>query len=143
MSADTEIFEKPTYPRHVWRQYFDLYPSLFFLIDAESGGIAAYGVGAVAQDGRRGWVLTMGVRPEFRRMRCGWEIINGLVSAMERDGLESVSLTVKPTNEPARRLYERAGLSEVASEPDYFGVGQPRLLYQIVLPVDSAPWRSW
>jgi ribosomal protein S18 acetylase RimI-like enzyme len=134
MSVDTEIFEKPTYPRHVWRQYFDLYPQLLFVIDGESDGLAAYGLGAVAHHDRRGWILTMGVRAQSRRSRHGRDIVDTLVNAMARDGLASVSLTVKPSNEPARRLYESAGLTEVASEPEYFGAGEPRLLYQLVLP---------
>lgn len=133
MCVDTQIFEKPTYPRVVWRQYFDLYAPLLFVAETESGEIAGYGVGAVAREERRGWILTMGVRGESRRSRYGRQIVDCLIKSMGRDGATSVSLTVKPTNEPARRLYEGAGFAEVGSEPAYFGEGEPRLIYQIAL----------
>jgi ribosomal-protein-alanine N-acetyltransferase len=58
-------------------------------------------------------------------------------------GAQTVFLEVGETNDPAAKLYLRAGLREVSRRPNYYGNATALILRRdLVSPVDSAPSRS-
>jgi ribosomal protein S18 acetylase RimI-like enzyme len=59
--------------------------------------------------------LSIGVEPAARGRGVGTRLLDGLVEVARADGHRAISLSVEPDN-PARRLYERAGFVRVADD---------------------------
>lgn len=57
--------------------------------------------------------LGMALLPEYRGQGLGTALMKELFKGMKARGIEKVSLSVAPENEPAIRLYERFGFQEV------------------------------
>ena len=70
------------------------------------------GYGFVAEDVPE---LSIGVAPASRGRGIGTRLLEALVEAARADGHPAISLSVEPDN-PARRLYERAGFVRVADD---------------------------
>ncbi|MDJ0789698.1 MAG: GNAT family N-acetyltransferase, partial [Myxococcota bacterium] len=51
----------------------------------------------------------MWVAPDARRSGLGAALLDAVVAWARREGVRELSLAVSLVNEPARRLYERAG----------------------------------
>jgi ribosomal-protein-alanine N-acetyltransferase len=68
-----------------------------------------------------GWIATFGVDPDYRRRGIGTDLLD----AVERQlGSASVRLCVRVSNEPAIRLYERAGYRPVDTWRRYYRGGE-------------------
>ena len=61
--------------------------------------------------------LSIGVGPESRGRGIGTRVLEALVDVAREGGYRAISLSVE-TDNPARRLYERAGFVRVADEGD-------------------------
>jgi ribosomal protein S18 acetylase RimI-like enzyme len=70
------------------------------------------GYGSVASDVPE---LSIGVAPESRGRGTGTRLLAALVEVARADGHQAISLSVERDN-PARRLYERAGFVRVADD---------------------------
>lgn len=78
-------------------------------------------VGFIAGDPRKrdrtGWILTLGVLPEWRRMGIAEALLARCETALQ---LPRVKLTVRRSNIPAIRLYEKAGYEQVDIWSKYY-----------------------
>jgi ribosomal protein S18 acetylase RimI-like enzyme len=61
--------------------------------------------------------LTIGVESSYRGRGIGRELLDSLADLARLNGFERLSLSVEPDN-PARRLYERAGYRQVGVDED-------------------------
>ena len=67
-----------------------------------------------------GEILTLGVRPEFRRLGIGSRLFASAVNGMVMQGVNRVFLEVAETNTAAIRLYEEAGFEVMGRRPNYY-----------------------
>ena len=67
-----------------------------------------------------GEILTLGVRPEFRRLGIGGRLFASAVNGMVMQGVNRVFLEVAETNTAAIRLYEEAGFEIMGRRPNYY-----------------------
>ena len=67
-----------------------------------------------------GEILTLGVRPEFRRLGIGGRLFASAVNGMVMQGVNRVFLEVAETNTAAIRLYEAAGFEIMGRRPNYY-----------------------
>jgi ribosomal-protein-alanine N-acetyltransferase len=67
-----------------------------------------------------GEILTLGVRPEFRRLGIGGRLFASAVNGMVMQGVNRVFLEVAETNTAAIRLYEAAGFEVMGRRPNYY-----------------------
>ena len=67
-----------------------------------------------------GEILTLGVRPEFRRLGIGSRLFASAVNGMVMQGVNRVFLEVAETNTAAIRLYEAAGFEVMGRRPNYY-----------------------
>jgi GNAT superfamily N-acetyltransferase len=56
-----------------------------------------------------GWIIQMGVRPEWRGQGLGAAILSQVMQSFAEAGLKTAALEVATNNPTARRLYERLG----------------------------------
>lgn len=88
-------------------------------------------VGFVVGDRRRrrnvGWIATIGVHPDHRREGIG----RALLKACERElGMPRVRLSLRRSNETARRLYTSAGYTIVDTWERYYSDGESAMVME-------------
>jgi ribosomal protein S18 acetylase RimI-like enzyme len=86
-------------------------PALYGTV-RDSSGVAAVGRVALVRDW--GGVYCMAVRADARRRGFGSGLLAGLLAAARSRGVRRTWLQVRADNPGARRLYRRAGYTEVA-----------------------------
>jgi ribosomal protein S18 acetylase RimI-like enzyme len=86
-------------------------PALYATISDHNGAAA---VGRLALVGEWGGVYCLAVREDARQQGLGATILDGLLAAGQERGVKRSWLQVRAENTPARRLYQRAGYTEVA-----------------------------
>jgi len=77
-------------------------------------GDEAVAVARLALVGRWGGLYCMAVRPDARRRGFGAAVLHGLLDGARRHGVTDTWLQVRAENDGARRLYQRAGFTEIA-----------------------------
>lgn len=65
-------------------------------------------------------VMNVAVSPDYRRQGIGEALVLALVEELKRLGNHCLSLEVRPSNGPARALYEKLGFAEVGRRPNYY-----------------------
>lgn len=93
-------------------------------------------VGFIAADVRRhegvAWIATLGVLPEYRRRGIGLELLRACEARLV---VPVVRLSVRTSNQPALRLYARAGYQHHAMWPRYYSDGEDALVLEKTLGV--------
>jgi [ribosomal protein S18]-alanine N-acetyltransferase len=71
-------------------------------------------------------LLNLGIASDWQRRGLGSELL-GFVIKLARDfSAEKMFLEVRPSNNPGRRLYARAGFAEIATRRNYYPDGKGR-----------------
>jgi ribosomal protein S18 acetylase RimI-like enzyme len=77
-----------------------------------------------------GWIATLGVHPDFRRRGLG----RGLLEVCEHTlAMPRIRLTLRRSNEPAWRLYEQGGYTEIDRWIRYYSDGEDGIVMEKVL----------
>jgi len=88
-------------------------------------------VGFIAGDQRKrdnaGWILTLAVSPEWRRMGIAETLLTHCEEALQTP---VIKLTVRRNNEAAIRLYEKMGYSQVDIWSKYYRNGEDGLVLE-------------
>ena len=119
-------FGDHAYPAFFLRQAWDLWPSSLLVAVDETGAITGYVLGGRGE-ADEGWILSLAVAPQARRLGLGRRLTEAAMDALGAQGCRRVRLTVEPAG-AAQALYESLGFVEVGREPDYFGPGQARVV---------------
>jgi ribosomal protein S18 acetylase RimI-like enzyme len=82
-------------------------PASAILVGVVDGGIAATAM--VGDDGHRGWVYYVAVRPDARGHGHGVAIMRAAEAWLRRRGVPKVQLMVRDTNEAVLGFYEALG----------------------------------
>ena len=130
VALEASEYGPDAYSRFFLRQAHDLWPSLL-LVAVADGSVAGYALGALSESPREGWLLAMLIEPRARRLGLGRALVAEIVDGLSARGCARVNLTVHPSNDPAIGLYRALGFELIAEERDYFGPGEPRLLFSL------------
>jgi ribosomal protein S18 acetylase RimI-like enzyme len=88
-------------------------------------------VGFIAGDPRRdeqtGWIMTLGVLPDWRRQGIAEALLSDCEQKM---GLPKVKLTVRRGNEPAIALYQKLGYTQTDIWSRYYQNGEDGLVLE-------------
>jgi ribosomal-protein-alanine N-acetyltransferase len=143
--VDEAVFgEGLAYPYFVLRQLFDLFKhySVVVLDNDQIVGYALLGVEPGKDDSTDvAWLLGLGVVPDFRGRGYGKELLGQTLDLCRKAKIDTMKITVRPTNESANKLYQRAGFTPVHAEEAYFGPGQARDVLCLDLGRDFASVR--
>lgn len=126
VALEREVFAHATYPDFFFRQALELWPHWLLVARDDAGVPLGYILGAPADTPGTAWVLSAATLPAARGRGLGAGLLMRLLGLMACADIREVRLTVHPDN-PARRLYERAGFIEESRHDTYFGPGEPRL----------------
>ncbi len=124
VALELATFPDEPYGEIALRQFIDLFPTRFFV--AQCGeAIAGYGLGG-RDDAGNGWLLSLGIAPEYQGRRLGTSLIGAVLDALA--DTRAIRLTVLPDNAHALALYAKNGFVTEAYRKDYYGPGQDRLV---------------
>lgn len=101
----------------IFRQSLTNPQSRFFVAVSEDG-IAGYAELAFALD--EGDLTNIAVSPEFRRQGLGQALLDRVIGTASELKLSRLFLEVRVSNEPAIRLYEKNGFTDVGLRKDYY-----------------------
>ena len=65
-------------------------------------------------------MMNVAVHPDFRRRGIAEALVLELARALKEKGNHSLSLEVRQSNEPAKKLYEKLGFEQVGLRPNYY-----------------------
>ena len=80
-----------------------------------------------------GWIITLGVAPEWRHMGLGERLLAAAEQAMHMPALR---LTVRASNQGAIALYQKAGYHQVGVSSRYYVGGEDGLIFEKRIPVE-------
>ena len=124
------VFTAAVHPSFFFRQAHDLWPE--WLLVASDTSLQGYALGAPACAAGEAWLLSMAVAESARGRGLGRALLAAMTATLRGAGVAQLKLTVHPDN-PARRLYEKAGFRTIADESDYFHRNDPRLVMALHL----------
>ena len=104
--SENSIVSELTNPLSVW------------LVAEIDGALAGY-IGSQSVLGESD-VMNIAVSPDYRRQGIGEKLVLALVEELKKHGNHCLSLEVRPSNTPARALYEKLGFLEVGRRPNYY-----------------------
>ena len=81
-------------------------------------GLIALPVLMVALD--EAHLLNLSVARAYQRQGLGWQLLDWMAARAREHGARTLLLEVRPSNAPARRLYERYGLKKIGMRRDYY-----------------------
>jgi [ribosomal protein S18]-alanine N-acetyltransferase len=95
---------------------------------AEAADGTVVGFAGLALLAGEGHVLGLAVDPARRGRGIGTGLLDALLRAAVAAGCDGVTLEVRPSNGPARRLYGRAGFAAAGRRRGYYPDGEDALL---------------
>ena len=92
-----------------------------------SGEVIGFVAGEKRAGQGTGWVITVCVRPAYRRQGIARQMIAVCEEEMNR---KKVSLCVRETNQPAIQLYQRLGYKIIKTRARYYDDGEDALVME-------------
>ncbi len=89
----------------------------FFVASDENGIIGYIGANNVLGEV---YITNIAVFPDFKRHGVGELLVNHLVKISQNEKADFVTLEVRESNEPAKRLYKKLGFSEVGKRTNFY-----------------------
>ena len=89
-----------------------------WLVAKENGEVVAYvGSQSVLDEAD---MMNLAVRETARRQGIAKALVQALCRELSQKGVQSLTLEVRDSNEPAIRLYEALGFTQVGKRPNYY-----------------------
>lgn len=93
-------------------------PLSYWLV-AMAGNVVAGYVGSQTVLGESD-MMNLAVRGEFRRQGVAQDLVQALIDGLNQRGSHCLTLEVRASNAPARKLYEKLGFVQVGIRPNYY-----------------------
>ena len=65
-------------------------------------------------------MMNLAVHPDYRCQGIGSRLVDELIKELKKIGSQRLTLEVRVSNEPAKRLYDELGFSEIAVRKRYY-----------------------
>jgi ribosomal-protein-alanine N-acetyltransferase len=122
VSLDRAYFAQTAWPAEQFRGEIGK-PTRFFLITESDQEVIAYAGAFLPNSGGEADIMTIAVKPEFRRMGIAKELISRLESWAKARGAFAMMLEVDVTNSDAISLYTNLGYEALNIRKNYYGYG--------------------
>ncbi len=115
LEIDVACMARP-WSEKIWREELQSPFSLYLVLEDDAVVFGQIGVKRVADELH---VMTLAVRPEYRRLGCARALIRAALAAHPE--ARRAYLEVRPTNSAARILYESLGFAVTGLRRRYYG----------------------
>lgn len=109
-------FEAPWSERSIASELTN--PLSLWLVALHGDKVVAY-VGSQSVLGEAD-MMNVAVSPDYRRLGIAQNLVERLVQALCSRKVQSLTLEVRVSNEPARALYRKLGFSQAGLRPNYY-----------------------
>ena len=134
-SIERASFTTP-WPRQAYRSELENNRLAQYLVVRAGDTVIAYaGMWMMVDEAH---ITTFAVHPAWRRRRIGEQLLLGLIDIARARHAREVTLEVRLSNLPARRLYEKYGFRPVGLRPNYYSDDREDALIMTTEPI-SAP----
>jgi ribosomal-protein-alanine N-acetyltransferase len=114
---ERESFTTP-WPPHAYRAELETNRMAHYIVARHGDRIVGFaGVWLMVDEAH---ITTFAVRKTWRRQGVGERLLIALLALAEARGAREATLEVRPSNHPARRLYEKYGFAPVGVRPRYY-----------------------
>ena len=114
---ERESFTTP-WPPHAYRAELETNRMAHYIVARHGARIVGFaGVWLMVDEAH---ITTFAVRKTWRRQGVGERLLIALLALAEARGAREATLEVRPSNHPARRLYEKYGFAPVGVRPRYY-----------------------
>ena len=93
-------------------------PLSLWLVATDADTVAGY-IGSQSVMGEAD-MMNVAVHPDYRRKGIGKQLVEALVASLKDNGVYSLTLEVRASNEPAISLYDQLGFTQVGRRPNYY-----------------------
>jgi ribosomal-protein-alanine N-acetyltransferase len=93
-------------------------PLSLWIVAVDGQSVAGY-VGSQSVMGEAD-MMNLAVAPDFRRNGIGRQLVECLIQRLRDNGVTSLTLEVRASNDAARMLYNNMGFSQVGRRPNYY-----------------------
>ena len=93
-------------------------PLSLWLVALCDGQVSGY-VGSQSVMGEAD-MMNIAVSSQHRRMGIAQELVERLIAALREKDVNSLTLEVRASNEPAKALYSKLGFQQVGRRPNYY-----------------------
>ncbi len=93
-------------------------PLSLWVVAVDEATVAGY-VGSQSVMGEAD-MMNLAVSPGFRRNGIGKQLVERLIEHLRNNGVTSLTLEVRASNDAARNLYENLGFAQVGRRPNYY-----------------------
>ncbi|RLF22755.1 MAG: ribosomal-protein-alanine N-acetyltransferase [Thermoprotei archaeon] len=118
-------FDRP-YPPDLFYMFLLLHGDLFYV--ASVGGLIVGYVVATKRCSGVGHILSLAVRPEWRRRRIGSSLMKAVLEKLKSQGVDQVVLEVAVSNTRAIFFYESLGFQRTSVIKGYYPWGEDAYL---------------
>lgn len=87
-------------------------------VRAGDGELIGYGV--LMRGVGEAHLLNISIAPAHQRRGYGARLLEYFIQLAQRERFEALYLEVRPSNDPARRLYARRGFTQIGRRRDYY-----------------------
>jgi ribosomal-protein-alanine N-acetyltransferase len=114
---ERESFTTP-WPPHAYRSELETNRMAHYIVAREGDRVVGFaGMWLMVDEAH---ITTFAVRRTWRRQGVGERLLLALLALAEARGAREATLEVRPSNHPARRLYEKYGFALVGLRPRYY-----------------------
>ncbi|MET8649550.1 GNAT family N-acetyltransferase [Nocardia aurea] len=127
---ENEVFSDTTYQYTILRQLFDLHGKQWLIAELDGEVI---GHALMLEKAGRALLASLAVTAKCRSQGFGRSLLVKILEICVEANIDVVELTVRPTNEPARKLFSSLGFEVITHDDQYFGPDHPRFVMECVL----------
>ena len=90
----------------------------FWLVALDGDTVAGYIGSQTVMDETD--MMNVAVHPDYRRKGIAEALVSGLVDQLKKRRSRCLTLEVRASNDPAKKLYEKLGFSQIGRRPNYY-----------------------
>jgi len=136
---ERESFSTP-WPEHAYRQEIEQNSLAHYIVARYGNAIVGFaGIWLLVDEAH---ITTFATRTAWRRQGIGERLLVALIDLALARGAKEATLEVRPSNIPAKRLYEKYGFKVVGVRPRYYSDNNEDALIMTTDTLDGRPMRD-